>query len=49
MKVVLAYLLALLLKNESEGYRYWGFQFKRVHVLVDVTVFDDMKKEVKSE
>ncbi len=46
---VLAYLLALMLKHEYEGYRYWGFQFKDCHVLVDVTVFDDLKKEVKNE
>ncbi len=44
-----AYILAYFLKDESEGYRYWNFQFKPIHVIVSVTVFDDLKKEVKDE
>lgn len=45
---LLAYLLALLLRHDREGYRWWRFDFRECHVLVDVTIFDDMKKrEVK--
>ena len=46
---LLAYLLAFLVKNESEGYMYWNFKFNPMHVIVSVTVFDDLKKEVKDE